>query len=59
MAIKDANEAVKVIATNKLSKSRGTYCKISPENQAAITKYATEQAIRQLFVILLRSLMWT
>ena len=38
MAIKDANEAMKVIATTKSSKSRGTYCKISTENQAAIAK---------------------
>ena len=38
-AIKDANEAVRAV---KQPKTRGVYSKISPENQAAVAKYAIE-----------------
>ena len=39
-AIKDANEAVKSAVTPR-SKSRGAYAKHTPEQQAAIGKYAS------------------
>ena len=50
-AIKDANEAVKSAVTPR-SKSRGAYAKHTPEQQAAIGKYASmhgnKAAVRHL-----------
>lgn len=40
-AIKEANKAVRSVTCEKKSKRRGSYSKISPEQQAAIGKYAS------------------
>ena len=40
-AIKEANEAVKSVTSEGKSKRRGSYAKFSPEQQAAIGKYAS------------------
>ena len=40
-AIKEANEAVKSVTYERKSKQRGSYSKFSPEQQAAIRKYAS------------------
>ena len=39
--IKEANEAVKSVTSEGKSKRRGSYAKFSPEQQAAIGKYAS------------------
>ena len=40
-AIKEANEAVKSTTSGNKSKQRGSYAKFTPEQQAAIGKYAS------------------
>ena len=46
-AIKEVNEAVKSVTCERKSKRRGSYSKFSPEQQAAIGKYASLKRQRE------------